>query len=749
MSETRDGERRPLRYVEAGMFVFLCIVALTNYRQLFEGWTDFVVPAIGGTILGGLAAVVAFRNGVHRLTSAGAAVVLGALFVIYAVLIDTLVASIFPGADTWRALSDGVFSGFSRALSDSVPLREPTPLVVWLSALSWVAGFCAADTSIRNRLVALPAVPGIALFALALPLTAPVGGPSNLKIVVFVAAVLLAILLRASPTFSGAATDAVELHSRATLASRMVVGVPLIVLLTALGPTIASLIGRDDAFDPRDLREEVVSPNALIDPLAEYRVVVSRVPAQSLFRIVLTGSTPTEVGRLPALTLDQYDGVRWYSTARFVTGGAGRNTEGEVLAGPEVSAQIFVEQLPNQFLPTIGGLTDLSLGTAAINADSGDAFSPTPIAGTSYVVRGRLVQPQPSVLSAAGIAGDREAAAASRLVGAPPRITELAATITRGQTGAAAIAAIDNYVRSNHNVDDRAPSGSSFGALETFLFDTRAGTPEQFAAAFAVLARAAGYPTRVVLGYRTVEDRGGAPVGINDITTANYHVWAEVKYAGLGWVAFDPTPRSGEVRAPIELPGNTGQGSGGIEGGVGGKPREAGPRETAEAQESESGGYRGVLARLGAGLVILAAAITTVALLLVATKRARRLRRRHANRRADQVSGAWDEVLDRLCEVGMAVPASMTHREVVEAASARFGPDTVLPMRAMVHDLTTTVYGYAEPSEAMADHAWKMAKEMEENLASSVGTARSLMAKFSLQPFLRDKDNDEELLERV
>ena len=46
-----------------------------------------------------------------------------------------------------------------------------------------------------------------------------------------------------------------------------------------------------------------------------------------------------------------------------------------------------------------------------------------------------------------------------------------------------------------HDLDD----------LEDFLFEARKGSSEQFAAAFAVLARSVGLPTRVAVGFTTGE----------------------------------------------------------------------------------------------------------------------------------------------------------------------------------------------------------------------------------------------------
>ncbi|MFT4171925.1 MAG: transglutaminase domain-containing protein, partial [Rhodocyclaceae bacterium] len=77
---------------------------------------------------------------------------------------------------------------------------------------------------------------------------------------------------------------------------------------------------------------------------------------------------------------------------------------------------------------------------------------------------------------------------------------------------------------------------------DEFLFDTRRGFCEHFASAFAVMARAAGVPARVVTGYQ-----GGDfnPVdGTLVIRQSDAHAWTEVWLPERGWLRVDPTAAS-------------------------------------------------------------------------------------------------------------------------------------------------------------------------------------------------------------
>lgn len=76
-------------------------------------------------------------------------------------------------------------------------------------------------------------------------------------------------------------------------------------------------------------------------------------------------------------------------------------------------------------------------------------------------------------------------------------------------------------------------------AVDGFLFGSREGFCEHYAAAFVVLMRAAGLPARVVTGYQGGEQN---PIsGYFVIRQRDAHAWAEVWLEGQGWTRVDPT----------------------------------------------------------------------------------------------------------------------------------------------------------------------------------------------------------------
>lgn len=83
------------------------------------------------------------------------------------------------------------------------------------------------------------------------------------------------------------------------------------------------------------------------------------------------------------------------------------------------------------------------------------------------------------------------------------------------------------------------PPELSGDSVDAFLFDSRRGFCEHYAAAFTVLMRGARIPARVVTGYQGGEYN---PVGDYYIVRQrDAHAWVEVWLGRRGWVRIDPT----------------------------------------------------------------------------------------------------------------------------------------------------------------------------------------------------------------
>jgi transglutaminase-like putative cysteine protease len=219
--------------------------------------------------------------------------------------------------------------------------------------------------------------------------------------------------------------------------------------------------------------------------------------------------------------------------------------------------------------------------------------------------------------------------------------------------------AIQNYLTGPlFHYDLTVDIGDSTNALETFLLTTRRGFCQQFAAAMAVMARIAGIPSRVAVGFtRGTEQPDQAWV----VTTRDAHAWPELYFPGYGWLAFEPTPRGdGQAQPPSYTTESSAQSGGGgvgpqaVNGSGGTKPHSGlskNQRLDAEADQHGLGGDPAPVptthhssARGTAALVIvilLGVALVTPSLARVALRRRRWKRARTPSERA---SAAWAEL---------------------------------------------------------------------------------------------------------
>jgi hypothetical protein len=121
------------------------------------------------------------------------------------------------------------------------------------------------------------------------------------------------------------------------------------------------------------------------------------------------------------------------------------------------------------------------------------------------------------------------------------RIKQLAQQITaNAPTEYDKTAKIEQYLKAHYTytLDLRGPRTAD--PLAHFLFTSRAGNCEYFAAAMTVMLRDVGVPARYVGGFLSGEynDVGGDWI----VRASDAHVWVEVFFPGYGWITFDPTP---------------------------------------------------------------------------------------------------------------------------------------------------------------------------------------------------------------
>lgn len=129
--------------------------------------------------------------------------------------------------------------------------------------------------------------------------------------------------------------------------------------------------------------------------------------------------------------------------------------------------------------------------------------------------------------------------------------------LTRKFDRADPLTAIRDYLRQNAEYSLKFSTPDRSSPVEEFLFGSRKGHCEHYAAATVMLLRSLGIPSRLAYGYT-----GGAADSRQRIIAfrdSDFHAWAEILVPGQSqWVVFDTTPEApnstSRVPATITLP---------------------------------------------------------------------------------------------------------------------------------------------------------------------------------------------------
>lgn len=275
----------------------------------------------------------------------------------------------------------------------------------------------------------------------------------------------------------------------------------------------------------------------------------------------------------------------------------------------------------------------------------------------------------------------------------PAGIGQVARQVTAGHaTDFEAAWVLQSWFRDKGNFEYsvEVTTGHSSLILDDWLNDPtsinyRTGYCEQFAAAMAVLARSLNIPSRVVWGFTPGDIDENGVITVRD---TNAHAWVELWIEPYGWYPFDPTPRAEQtgfdsqppsitagvdpydyLEAPEDNPASVPLNPGAFEG-----PFSDVPTDPADQPAQTSIGWwlSGLIA-----LVLLAASVPLFKVF--------RRRRRLAHVRQGDITAAWDEIVDRLTDLGADVNPSLTPLEL-----ARNTNHTLVPL---AHSYSSTVYG--------------------------------------------------------
>ncbi len=384
---------------------------------------------------------------------------------------------------------------------------------------------------------------------------------------------------------------------------------------------------------------------------------------------------------LRMVTLDRFDGTNW-NVAKLSSDGSWQDldpTASRSVPGRTVATQIAATNLRTAWLPLpypaskLGNLT----GDWAYDAKTLDVF-----ARGNDTTQGRNYQV--SSVHATLTADELKAAGSGTPAGfghytdlpanLPAEVRATTLRITKGLTNdydkAIAIQQffLDPANKFTYTTDIPAYTGS---ALVAFLTN-RKGFCQQYATMYAVMARQAGLPTRINVGFtQGYQTKAGS--GLWTVGRQNAHAWPEVYFRGVGWVRFEPTPGPSGVQTPSYAP----------------PPGAAsGPGTTATTPPVSRSAHNGAIDDQDIGIDNTKAAAAAKAvshqphwsvyaggvaalLLLVSPGFSRTVRRRrrlrHSGDPSQRILEAWHELADTGRDIGLPWASSRTPRRIAEA----------------------------------------------------------------------------------
>jgi hypothetical protein len=122
----------------------------------------------------------------------------------------------------------------------------------------------------------------------------------------------------------------------------------------------------------------------------------------------------------------------------------------------------------------------------------------------------------------------------------PERVRNLAVRLTINQpTPYEKVMAIQDYLRQFPYSLQVPGTPADREVADYFLFDLQKGYCDYFATTMAVMVRAVGIPSRLVVGFNSGSYDYNTQRFI--VVRANAHAWVETYFPGLGWVEFEPT----------------------------------------------------------------------------------------------------------------------------------------------------------------------------------------------------------------
>lgn len=620
-------------------------------RSIFTDWSWLVVSI--GCVLPYLAVVALLRmRSVPRWWHSLVGLLASVLMVLWVFVPEHLLVGVLPTSASLTDLGDLIRTANTTMQQENAPLASTGPLRLLVAAALVVLVALTDVLAVQLRRPLLAAAPLLEVLAIASATSSEAAHP-----VWFAAAAggFLLILLSGTRLQDRAWGPSVDGSAgRLGGARRMAVtGVVAALIVPLLLPSVSvNVLAR--ATHHNGSGSGTGSGQVVLSGLAKLQGSLQRTTPVQLFQVQSTNGAPFYVRQEVA---DQYVPDQGWQPSQRRIDGLQPLSQGEFPIDPAehgdpkpvpYTATFTILSLGGSTLPLLANPTGLKASQGSgLRAPNGSWSSSSASVVNASLRRNMsytesVSQPAPSVATLrAAPAWDGSDADRQRyltLPDMPALVSDLARSITADQNSPydKAKAVSDYFTDGKHgfSYNLRTVAKDNRGALVSFL-QNKQGFCQQYAAAAAVLMRAAGLPSRVVIGYT---HRQPDTNGVFTVLTSDAHAWVEVYFSGIGWIPFDPTPLGGaDAGRLVQLPWAAHPVAGAeqtAEPTANKGPSASGPSATASDSQAAASGKGSVLSAkvVAIALLVLLAILVVVALLFGPQWVRQRQRRRRLER---------------------------------------------------------------------------------------------------------------------
>ncbi|MHA7210725.1 transglutaminase family protein [Arthrobacter sp. MDT1-65] len=633
-SARRPPSADPWHWSVTGASLLAVLAAATSLNGVVEPWT-WLLPVLG-TLVPVLLAMALTRtlrlNGV--LTAlVGVLALIGALTAQFVPRQSIL--GVVPGPGTSLELRRLLAQAEETVVSQVAPVLPGAGIVLIMCA---ALGLVAILVDILATTMRMPAASGLGLFAI---LIAPaIVKPNGVGMAAFIATALAFLLLLAAAQWRENRLASGGARASSGFAGRSAVIGSAALAVTVILPMFVP--GFNSGAFPQGARLNVWGNATGLNPAVTLGNDL-RNPT-GFGRIAYSTNSDTPV-YLRAVTLEDFSGRRWEPDQRLddreqgvdeigAEAGAPRSAPAGSTVFTRVTTQSYSSPwLLSPYAPV--GISNLSgswawdpANLSVLATDGGST------ARQEYVVESTSAELTREGLGAIGPSEDP--AVPEVFTQLPEDTPEIVRTRTDEVTDEFVnpydkALAIQSYLRGpefTYSVEapvDGGYDGSGMDVMARFL-ESKSGYCVHYAGTMAVMARAAGIPSRVAIGYTpgsptgdTTEGPRGTELREFVVDSRNAHAWPELYFEGVGWVQFEPTPSRGVVptyaqqsSSPVgpRADDSDALNPGGATGAAGqtgsaAEPSDAADGSSAGGPDDEANPLAGALALAGIGLVAL------------------------------------------------------------------------------------------------------------------------------------------------